>query len=644
MLINAGGEAFHIVAALEKRKDSPARILLGSLDDPARDLAVRALAHVHATERIAQMSIEPGRQQNDVRVVLVDAAEDVILDRREVLHVPAAAGKRNVLRETAAGSGTDLVRGAGAWIKRIAVHRGVEDVVALFEEVLRSISVMDVEVEDEHPLDSRLFAQPFRDAGDGVEETKPHRLGAFGVMSGRAGDDERAAAAAEHVRRAGERGAHRRARGGKALQRDRIVLGVKEFESSPAGVVELLLVFVHVHLGDDPARLLVCLRLMDHAILEPGTPNAFQSGIEASRTFRMSRSGVVLIKNRMGVNVQHGCLWYNSANLKRILQVSSIFLLTALLLAFFLWKSNLHDVGRILLSTSIGWFAVAFVVNAMTLLFRTIRWRILLPERPAFYPTFFANAIGYMLSTILPIRAGDVARPALLARRTRVRFSDALGTVLTERVLDLIALLTLFLFFCVRRWNQFNEPAVHAGAIGAAALLCVMLLLILCIYFFRDGMRRLHAAIGRRFPARFHDAWMRFFDAFSGTLVISERPAALAGIIVCTALIWSCLTSQFWFALIAAHRMLPFDSSLFLTATTTIGIAIPTPGGVGGFHKVCQYVLTTFYGFDIDSSVAVAVLFHAVGTLPVVVVGMTLFLREGLNWRQLSREAHVEET
>lgn len=337
-------------------------------------------------------------------------------------------------------------------------------------------------------------------------------------------------------------------------------------------------------------------------------------------------------------------MWYNSSDLKRILQLTAVGLLTFGLIVYFLWNSNLRDVGRILLSTNLGWFAVAFTVNGMTLLFRTIRWRILLPVRPRFYPTFFANTLGYMLSTILPIRAGDVARPALLARRTPVRFSDALGTVLTERILDLISILTLFVFFCARRWQQYDQPAVHAGAIFAGSLLCAVLLSMVAIYFFRAGMRRFHAWVGHVLPVRFREAWMRFFDAFAGTLQLAERPAALAGILVCTVLIWACLSSQFWFAVIAAHHPLPFDSSFFLTATTTIGIAIPTPGGVGGFHKVCQYVLQTFYGFDIDTSVAVAVLFHVVGTLPVVVVGTLLFLHEGLNWRQLSQETHVEET
>ena len=323
--------------------------------------------------------------------------------------------------------------------------------------------------------------------------------------------------------------------------------------------------------------------------------------------------------------------------------MTSIALLTIFFLGLFLWKSNLHDVWRIMTSTNPWWLAAAFFTNWMALVFRTVRWRLLLggPKPPGFYPTFFANTTGYMLSTVLPIRAGDVARPALLARRTNVRFAEALGTVLTERVLDLFSILGIFIWFCILRWNSFpNEVAVvHGGAIGCAAVLTVLTFFLVGLYFFGGAVRRLHERIGHVLPKRFREPWMKFFDAFAKTLDIAERPRDFFAVVFATAAVWVCLTAQYALVFIAMHHPLPYDATFFISGVTTIGVAIPTPGGVGGFHKLCQWALTSFYRFDIDSSVATALLLHLVGTVPVVFTGVALFAREGLRWRDLTHAA-----
>lgn len=286
------------------------------------------------------------------------------------------------------------------------------------------------------------------------------------------------------------------------------------------------------------------------------------------------------------------------------------------------------------------WIVSAIALNFFALIFRTFRWQALIEEekRPSFYPTFFATATGYMLSTVLPIRAGDIARPALLARRTRVRFAEALGTVLTERVLDLIGILAIFVYFCIVHWNDFPQgrAVIRGGGASAGALLIAVLMFMVGLYYFRGGVRRAHEWLGRILPRRFRDGWMRFFDAFVQTLTITERPRDFFIVTSCTAAVWVCLTAQLWAVLVGLARPLPYDSTFFINAVATVGIAIPTPGGVGGFHKLCQWLLTTFYHFDIDASVATAVLFHVVGTLPVVVTGVALFLREGLRWKDLT--------
>ncbi len=317
-------------------------------------------------------------------------------------------------------------------------------------------------------------------------------------------------------------------------------------------------------------------------------------------------------------------------------------MVTILFLYLFLRNANLGDVWVILRSTDPKWLAIGLFVNFCAILFRTARWRTLLdPDHPPpLYATFFATAVGYMLSTILPVRASDVARPALLARRTSLRFSGALGTVLIERILDLYSILSLFIFFAVRHWNDFADNkwffVVKAGAVASIALLLVVSTFIAGLFLFRGVIRRAHQFIGRAVPLRFRNAWMNFFDTFVETLAIARRWRVLSFVLFCTAGIWFCLTSQFIFTVLALHHPLPWDSAIFVNGITTVGLAIPTPGGVGGFHKACQLVLTNFYGFDIDSSVATAVLFHVVGTLPVLVTGLLLFAREGLRWRDVA--------
>jgi glycosyltransferase 2 family protein len=333
--------------------------------------------------------------------------------------------------------------------------------------------------------------------------------------------------------------------------------------------------------------------------------------------------------------------------LKRALWTTFIAALTVFFVWLFLRNANLREVGGILATTALEWVVVGLLFNVSALVLRTIRWRTILdPEDPPpFGATFFANAVGYMFSVVLPVRAADFARPALLARRTSHRFAGALGTVLTERMLDLTSILTLFVVFAFRRWSELSHNRdiaawfyiVRVGAIASVVILAALLFFMIGLYSFRSVIRRMHSGVGRLLPGRWREAWMHFFDAFTETLELTRHPAALVRVLICTVGIWTCLTSQFWFAAKAVHHLLPFDSSFFVTGVTAVGLAIPTPGGIGGFHKACQLVLTRFYGFDVDSSVAVAVVFHIIGTLPVLVIGLLLFAREGLHWRDVTR-------
>jgi len=334
--------------------------------------------------------------------------------------------------------------------------------------------------------------------------------------------------------------------------------------------------------------------------------------------------------------------------LKRILHFVLIAALTIGLLAYFVWNSNPRVVWTIIRSANVFWLITALFVNWLAIWFRTFRWRTILdPDHPpAFYPTFFAMTIGYMVSTVVRVPA-DVIRPVLVSRRTGLRVSAAFGTVLTERVLDLFSLLTLFVYFVIVHWNDWKDHTaflvIKTGGVAAAIALGGLTVFIVGLYFFSSTIRRLHEFFGRAVPQRFHASWMHFFDRFVQTLSIARRPAALLSVLFCTAGLWFCLCAQFWLVTIAMHYTLPFDWSFLATGVTTLGLIVPTPGGVGGFHKTCQFVLTNFYNFDVNASVAVAIVIHLVGTIPVLVTGLILFMREGLHWKDVREMEKVPD-
>lgn len=326
--------------------------------------------------------------------------------------------------------------------------------------------------------------------------------------------------------------------------------------------------------------------------------------------------------------------------------------LTLGLLTLFLRNSDLTEVGRLIRRVDVIWLVPGFLANFTALCCRSLRWRIILrpDDPPPIYPTFFATAIGFMSSALLPVRAGDLIRPALLTRRTDIRFSSALGTVLTERILDLSSILTLFLTFVVLALSGATTlPAerlhfLRGAGVVALAILTAVISLAVASYRFREQARRLVDRISRIAPARFHESIVNLFDSFVSSLKLPSRPLRLLTVLAFTATIWLCLTSQFFFVMLAFGTPLPFTASFLVTALSILGFSIPTPGGVGGFHKACQLVLVTFYGFSIDTSVAVALVFHLVGTAPVLTTGALLFLKEGMSWRQIEEiEEEAEE-
>lgn len=305
------------------------------------------------------------------------------------------------------------------------------------------------------------------------------------------------------------------------------------------------------------------------------------------------------------------------------------------LLAYFLAQANLKDVALRIGRVSPWVFLLSLACSISSIFIRTVRWQLLLrPAGPVgFGPAFTATTVGFAASTVLPARAGEVVRPVVLSRRTPVRLSASLASVLFERVIDLATVLILFLVYC---WTPGLRPVMRPEAAGvfaslrAFALVCgagaaVFFVVAILATGHRARAERGLERLARRLPERFRGRVVPAFSSFLDGMHAVRQPGTIVAVAALSLLLWSLICGQVYFLFRAFALPLDPAASILIVVVTLIGLAIPTPGGVGGFHKLCQVALTMFYGVDVDAATGLAIVYWFVAFAPVTLLGFALF-------------------
>jgi uncharacterized membrane protein YbhN (UPF0104 family) len=87
---------------------------------------------------------------------------------------------------------------------------------------------------------------------------------------------------------------------------------------------------------------------------------------------------------------------------------------------------------------------------------------------------------------------------------------------------------------------------------------------------------------------------------------------------------------------------LPYPGAFLIQSLLVVGVAVPTPGGVGSFHEAYRVGMTTFFGAPNASAVAAAIVLHALSFFPVVAVGLLFMAQDGLTIGRLRSLAASE--
>lgn len=332
-----------------------------------------------------------------------------------------------------------------------------------------------------------------------------------------------------------------------------------------------------------------------------------------------------------------------------------ILLLTFGLFGYFLRNADMSNVWAETRRAERLPLALAVAVTGLTYVLRALRWQYLLAAiGPARFSTVFrTTVIGFAASFLLPARAGEVIRPYLLARHEKLSATAAFATVILERLLDLLTVLTLFAWFVLTAADGVvrGDPAlmtrVKAGGVVAAVAAVAGAIVLYVLAGHPDRIGALAGRIGRVLPARFAGAVAGLAQTFAEGLAAMRQPRRLLVSLALSVPLWLALACGIWLTSRAFSITFPFSATFLVMTLLVVGVAVPTPGAIGGFHTAYELGVQTFFGAPTDRAVGAAIVLHAISFVPVTLLGVVFMAREGLTLagaRSLAERASTDAT
>lgn len=330
-----------------------------------------------------------------------------------------------------------------------------------------------------------------------------------------------------------------------------------------------------------------------------------------------------------------------------------VVVLALALLGLFLRNVDFSGVAHAIAHAHPGWLLLSLATMLLNLVIRAWRWQFLLEPlgKASFANSFRATAVGFAARSFLPAAAGELVRPYFLSRREPMSATGAFATIVIERLLDTITVLVLlasYVFVFGRDMSNVNPAALTAVKWAGAVAGGISVAALVVLFAMAGNPARLAAMFGRLeqvVPSAFAGLIARIAEKFATGLGAIRRPGQIVATLFWSFPLWLCIALGIWAAARAFDLNVPFSGSFLIIALLTIGIAIPTPGSVGGFHEMFRLAVTVFYGAPDSAAVAAAIVLHAMSVGSPFFLGVFFAAQEGLNLagiRHLANQAESE--
>lgn len=316
---------------------------------------------------------------------------------------------------------------------------------------------------------------------------------------------------------------------------------------------------------------------------------------------------------------------------KRILSILQylFFLLIGLVLLWLVFrKIDVKDVAEEIREAKYSWLFLSIILGIFSHIARAMRWNILIRSmgyKTDTSTTFFAVMVGYLANMAFP-RLGEVTRCGVLAKKRGIPFNALFGTVISERVFDMIILLLIMIAVIVLQFGMLGEflnKYIFSYFTGMAnrnnlifAIILLFVVIVLPLIFFRiffSRIKKLHL-------------YNKVIDFLKGlldgakTIMFIRQKWSFMGLTVVIWTLYTLMTYTAFFAL-EATSILSFIDSITVMSLGSLGMVAPVPGGIGAYQFIVKAILTEIFLIPSEPAVSYSIILWAAQSVMIIVMG-----------------------
>lgn len=275
---------------------------------------------------------------------------------------------------------------------------------------------------------------------------------------------------------------------------------------------------------------------------------------------------------------------------------------------------------------SVNWFWMLAIVVSFMLSnwFRALRWNMLLRGmgyQPKTYNTFWSTMIGYWVNTILP-RIGELSRPIVASRYEKIPFDKVMGTIVVDRVLDVLSLLVIigitFLLQFNLLWNFLTRNNQLTGIWTSPVFWTVIVLFSISVPYILYKIR--HKIKDLPFFYKVENIIYGFWEGVKSIKKTENHTLFFVYSVLIWFLYYTMPLFCFWAFPPTAH-LTPM-AALVVFVFSAMGILVPTPGGIGAYQYLVSLALVSFYGITNGDAFSFSNIIFVVVTLNNIILGL----------------------